>query len=167
MPSLPEHPAERPPPLPDSSYTHIASGYKNLAELVHRTTNDPVPDSLGFHYHLSLESLSASAGHCDLCRQIEIQADALLADVAKRNAKWAEFPDVRTRPGDPSFDLWIKARAEAGDGLWVVSRSVSEPETVLFPIATFGFCSEDVKSISWSGFALSQGARVTGKPRTE
>lgn len=150
------------PPFPDASYTRTLSGYKHLTQLVHREMHDPIPETLSFHHHPELESLRrASAAGCDLCRQIEVQADAVLADIAKRDAKWAGFPDVRSLPGDPSFDLWVTGRGEGGEGFWVVAKSVSEAERLLFPIATFGFCADDGESTRFAhNLALTR--KLTG-----
>ena len=125
-------------PFPDSSYTRSLSGYTHVHELIHRPShNDPVPPSLGFPHHPSLEALrAASAAGCDLCREIEIQADDVLGDIDQRNETWPRLQKVPTPAGDPSFDLRVTARGEGGDGFWVVTKSESNPN-ILFPIAMY------------------------------
>ena len=136
------------PHFPDDSYTRTATGKEHLQELIHHKLDDPIPEPLGFHHHPKLESLRrASAAGCELCRQIEIQADRLLEDIAERKARWVEYPSVATPTGDPSFDLWVTRRGEGGDGFWVSAKSVSKPDKLLFVVATFGFCAEDGKFI--------------------
>jgi hypothetical protein len=78
---------------------------------------------LGFPHHVSLESLRhASAAGCELCREIETGAGDLLAAVLRR---FAAGPDLRTRVGDPTFDLWVTKRAKTGDGFWVFYQELS------------------------------------------
>jgi hypothetical protein len=90
---------------------------------------------------------SASASGCELCRQIETHADGVLADIATKYARYAQFPEVNLGAHDPSFHLWITKRPDGGEGFWVSTKSASKPDRLLFPISTFGFCSEDGESI--------------------
>lgn len=132
------------PPFPDDSYIRTLSGYEHLQEAIHREKDPLIPEPLGFHHHPDLEGLRrASAAGCELCRQVEIQADRLLGDVAEEKAWIAGYPEVRARPTDPSFDLWVTKRGQGGDGFWVVTKSASMPEKELYIVATFGFCSEN------------------------
>lgn len=134
------------PRFPDDSYGRGLSGMPKLHTMWHFDTMEEPCDPLGFHYHDGLESLrSASASGCELCRLVEIEADALLVDIAERNLKYAKYPEeIKQRhPLDPSFDLWITQRPEGGDGFWVIAKSMSEPKKRLFLVATFGFGSEN------------------------
>jgi hypothetical protein len=132
------------PPFPDGSYNRTLSGYEDFHVFLHNDTKDEIPNPFGFQHHTNLESLrSASASGCELCRQIEMQADGVLADIAAKYARYAQFPEVNLGVNDPSFHLWITKRADGGDGFWVSTKSASAPDRMLFPIATFGFCSED------------------------
>jgi hypothetical protein len=137
------------PQFLDESYFRSNSGQPNL-HAMHRDTLEEVPILFGFHHHPDLESLRrASTSGCELCRLIEIEADALLVDISERNLKYSQFPEVLARLDacDPSFDLWITKRPKGGDGFWVVAKSASAPEELLFLVATFGFCSEDGTSV--------------------
>lgn len=136
------------PRFPDESYFRTLSGLPNLHQLFHKATLDDIPDPLGFHHHDGLEKLrSASTSGCELCHLIEAEADALLADIAKRNSQYSQFPDILARlHSDPSFDLWITRRPEGGDGLWVVTESATT-KNVLFVVATLGFASENGTTI--------------------
>lgn len=136
------------PPFPEDSYSVTLSGYKHIQEAMHRSMHEPIPEPLGFHHHPDLESLRrASAAGCELCCQIEIQADCLLGDFATRKEWYAGYPEVRKPAADSSFDLWLTKRSGTGDGFWVVAKSAANPKGFLHIIATFGFCSEDSKFV--------------------
>lgn len=148
------------PPFPEDSYYVTLSGYEHLQEAIHREMHEPIPEPLGFHHHPDLESLRrASAAGCELCCQVEIQAECLLMDVAAQAEWYAEYPEIKEPSGDPSFDLWVTKRSGGGDGLWVLAKSASEPEGVLFVVATFGFCSEDGRFVGSLGALLGGNCR--------
>jgi hypothetical protein len=132
------------PPFPDGSYDRTLSGYEDFHTFLHYDRNDEIPNPFGFQHHTNLESLRrASASGCELCRQIETHADGVLADIATKNARYAQFPEVKFGAHDPSFNLWITKRPDGEEGFWVSTKSASAPDRLLFPISTFGFCSED------------------------
>lgn len=129
------------PRFPDESYIATLTGRQHLQRLIHKDSLDDIPGPLGFHHHETLESLrTASASGCELCQLIEAEADALLADIAERNLEYSQFPDVLARiDSDPCFDLWVTARPEGGDGLWIITKSASRPDKELFVVATLNF----------------------------
>jgi len=138
------------PRFPDESCVTTRSSWPNFHRIIHRDTLEDLPDPFGFHHHAGLENVrNASASGCELCRMIEIEADALLVDIAERNLKHSQSSRVLTRkdPADPSFDLWITRRPEGGDGFWMVTKSASAPDRLLYLVATFGFCSENGTAI--------------------
>ncbi|KJZ74886.1 hypothetical protein HIM_05795 [Hirsutella minnesotensis 3608] len=125
------------PSFPDESYVRLWSDYPGIHELLLKNGSRP-PSPIGFHYQSCLENLRiTSTLGCELCRHVEKKADDLLADIASMYAK-----DKDPRRADPSFDLWITARPEGGDGFWIFTISESTAEKQLFLLAVLGIGSD-------------------------
>jgi hypothetical protein len=123
---------------------------------------DPGDGPVGFPHHPDLKSLRrSSAAGCDLCRELEREADTVRANVEKRNVR---SPYLQFTYGDPTFDLLITKRSPYGDGFWVWSKSSVAAERVLFVVATYGFCAEDSEFIFCLACLLLSISLATPKP---
>ncbi|KAJ0160670.1 hypothetical protein CTA2_7562 [Colletotrichum tanaceti] len=131
------------PPFPDDDFNKSLSGYPRFHHLVKSDFQKGAGvERLRVQYHRDLDGLlRAAAEGCVLCEAVEKEAAALAEEI--ENLPRPRWGIARC---DPSWDMWLVRRSEAGgDGLWVVCSSVVDGEgfPCLIPVAAIGFASDE------------------------
>ncbi|KAF6790733.1 hypothetical protein CMUS01_16252 [Colletotrichum musicola] len=136
------------PPFPDDQFSKTLSGYPRFHHLVKPDFKKGARiERFGVQYHPDLNSLRrAAAEGCVLCAAVEKEAAALAEEIENLpKPRWG------ITQCDPSWDMWLVRRSEAGgDGLWVVCSSVVDGEglSCLIPVAAIGFASDEDDTLS-------------------
>ncbi|OBR04758.1 Heterokaryon incompatibility protein [Colletotrichum higginsianum IMI 349063] len=136
------------PPFPDDDFSKSLSGYPRFHHLVKSDFEKGARvERFGVQYHRDLDGLlRAAAEGCVLCEAVEKEAAALAEEI--ENLPRPRWGIARC---DPSWDMWLVRRSEAGgDGLWVVCSSVVDGEgfPCLIPVAAVGFASDEDDPLS-------------------
>lgn len=142
------------PPFPEGEYVRTLTGLEHVQTLVRRRHVSPDPAAPSVRHHASLEGLRrAAAEGCELCRLIQCEAEAMLAEL-----DGLQGLTNRCSYGPPTFDMWLTKRPEGGQGFWVLSDCASGawgPATV--PVAAFGFVVAEGACEPWPLLAVMSG----------
>lgn len=133
-------PSKNLPRFAEDRYIKTLTGLQHVHTLVINRQSCEEEEEPRIKYHRDVSSLRrAAAAGCGLCRLIEGQADAILAEIDGLDDAQRELDGAL-----PNFDMWLTKRPDGGEGFWVLSECEGESETpVALPIAAIAFVASE------------------------